>query len=153
MLAEPDGSRLRRREARTAYPKDEAEAIALANDTPFGLAAYFYARDIGRVWRVAEQVEGTRGKSNCAGKIWGEGSPCQAGQDGEVAGHQRPLGHSWHQGAGPAERQTQRRPRRTALVVTHGHQDLLGRARHAGGAQLSDCNNAGSSRAHHVYTV
>lgn len=35
----------------------EAEAIALANDTPFGLAAYCYARDIGRVWRVAEALE------------------------------------------------------------------------------------------------
>jgi succinate-semialdehyde dehydrogenase/glutarate-semialdehyde dehydrogenase len=33
------------------------EAIALANDTPFGLAAYFYGRDIGRVWRVAEALE------------------------------------------------------------------------------------------------
>jgi hypothetical protein len=33
------------------------EAIALANDTEFGLAAYFYARDIGRVWRVAEAIE------------------------------------------------------------------------------------------------
>ncbi|MEI7969926.1 MAG: NADP-dependent succinate-semialdehyde dehydrogenase [Betaproteobacteria bacterium] len=35
----------------------EAEAIALANDTEFGLAAYFYARDVGRVWRVAEGIE------------------------------------------------------------------------------------------------
>ncbi len=35
----------------------EAEVIALANDTPFGLAAYFYARDVGRVWRVAEAIE------------------------------------------------------------------------------------------------
>jgi succinate-semialdehyde dehydrogenase/glutarate-semialdehyde dehydrogenase len=35
----------------------EEEAIRLANDTPFGLAAYFHARDIGRVWRVAEQLE------------------------------------------------------------------------------------------------
>src|SRR5689334_10441440 len=35
----------------------EAEAIALANDTEFGLAAYFYGRDIGRVWRVAEALE------------------------------------------------------------------------------------------------
>jgi len=35
----------------------EAEAIAIANDTEFGLAAYFYARDIGRVWRVAEGLE------------------------------------------------------------------------------------------------
>ena len=37
--------------------KDEAEAIAIANDTNVGLAAYFYSRDIGRVWRVAEQLE------------------------------------------------------------------------------------------------
>ena len=37
--------------------QDEAEAIAMANDTPFGLAAYFYARDVGRVWRVAEALE------------------------------------------------------------------------------------------------
>jgi succinate-semialdehyde dehydrogenase/glutarate-semialdehyde dehydrogenase len=35
----------------------EAEVIALANDTPYGLAAYFYARDIGRVWRVSEALE------------------------------------------------------------------------------------------------
>ncbi len=35
----------------------EAEAIAMANDTEFGLAAYFYARDIGRIWRVAEGLE------------------------------------------------------------------------------------------------
>ncbi|MFZ3033031.1 MAG: NAD-dependent succinate-semialdehyde dehydrogenase [Parvibaculum sp.] len=37
--------------------KTEAEAIALANDTPFGLASYFYSRDIGRVWRVAQALE------------------------------------------------------------------------------------------------
>ncbi len=37
--------------------KSEAEAIALANDTEFGLAAYFYGRDIARVWRVAEALE------------------------------------------------------------------------------------------------
>jgi succinate-semialdehyde dehydrogenase/glutarate-semialdehyde dehydrogenase len=35
----------------------EAEAIRMANDTEFGLAAYFYARDIGRVWRVADALE------------------------------------------------------------------------------------------------
>lgn len=35
----------------------EEEAIAFANDTPYGLAAYFYARDIGRVWRVSEALE------------------------------------------------------------------------------------------------
>ena len=36
---------------------NDAEAIALANDTEFGLAAYFYGRDIGRIWRVAEALE------------------------------------------------------------------------------------------------
>lgn len=36
---------------------DEAEVIHLANDTEFGLASYFYARDLGRVWRVAEALE------------------------------------------------------------------------------------------------
>ncbi|MGC2857759.1 NAD-dependent succinate-semialdehyde dehydrogenase [Novispirillum sp. DQ9] len=35
----------------------EDEAIRMANDTPYGLAAYFYARDIGRVWRVSERLE------------------------------------------------------------------------------------------------
>ena len=37
--------------------KTEEEALARANDTEFGLAAYFYARDLGRVWRVAEAIE------------------------------------------------------------------------------------------------
>src|SRR4051794_7776334 len=37
--------------------KTEEEAVALANDTPFGLAAYFYSRDIGRIFRVAEAIE------------------------------------------------------------------------------------------------
>ena len=35
----------------------EEEAIGMANDTVYGLAAYFYSRDIGRVWRVAEALE------------------------------------------------------------------------------------------------
>jgi succinate-semialdehyde dehydrogenase/glutarate-semialdehyde dehydrogenase len=35
----------------------EDEAIQLANDTPFGLAAYFYARDVGRIFRVSEKLE------------------------------------------------------------------------------------------------
>jgi succinate-semialdehyde dehydrogenase/glutarate-semialdehyde dehydrogenase len=37
--------------------KDEAEAIRMANDTEFGLASYFYARDVGRIVRVAEALE------------------------------------------------------------------------------------------------
>jgi len=37
--------------------KTEEEAIAMANDTEFGLASYFFARDLGRVWRVAEALE------------------------------------------------------------------------------------------------
>lgn len=35
----------------------EDEAVKLANDTEFGLAGYFYAKDISRVWRVAERLE------------------------------------------------------------------------------------------------
>ena len=35
----------------------EQEAVQLANDTPYGLAAYFYSRDLGRVWRVSEGLE------------------------------------------------------------------------------------------------
>jgi succinate-semialdehyde dehydrogenase/glutarate-semialdehyde dehydrogenase len=35
----------------------EAEVLAMANDTEFGLASYFYSRDIGRIWRVAEGLE------------------------------------------------------------------------------------------------
>ena len=35
----------------------EAEAIEMANDTPFGLAAYFYTRDLGRAFRVGEALE------------------------------------------------------------------------------------------------
>ena len=37
--------------------KTEEDAIAIANDTEFGLACYFYARDVGRIWRVAEGLE------------------------------------------------------------------------------------------------
>ena len=37
--------------------KTEEEAIQMANDTEFGLAAYFYARDVGRVWRVGDALE------------------------------------------------------------------------------------------------
>ena len=37
--------------------KTEAEAIEMANNTEFGLACYFYSRDIGRIWRVAEGLE------------------------------------------------------------------------------------------------
>jgi succinate-semialdehyde dehydrogenase/glutarate-semialdehyde dehydrogenase len=37
--------------------KEDREAVALANETPYGLAAYFYSRDIGRIWRTAEALE------------------------------------------------------------------------------------------------
>jgi succinate-semialdehyde dehydrogenase/glutarate-semialdehyde dehydrogenase len=37
--------------------KTEAEAIRLANDTPYGLAAYFYSRDLNRMWRMSEGLE------------------------------------------------------------------------------------------------
>ena len=37
--------------------KTEEEAVAMANDTEFGLACYFYSRDVGRIWRVSEGLE------------------------------------------------------------------------------------------------
>ena len=37
--------------------KTEEEVIAAANNSEFGLASYFYSRDIGRIWRVAEALE------------------------------------------------------------------------------------------------
>jgi succinate-semialdehyde dehydrogenase/glutarate-semialdehyde dehydrogenase len=37
--------------------RTEDEAIRMANDTPFGLAAYFYSRDLARTWRVSEALE------------------------------------------------------------------------------------------------
>ena len=37
--------------------KTEAEAISMANDSEYGLAAYFYSRDVGRAWRVTESLE------------------------------------------------------------------------------------------------
>jgi succinate-semialdehyde dehydrogenase/glutarate-semialdehyde dehydrogenase len=37
--------------------RSEAEAIAMANDTEFGLAAYLYTRDLARSWRVSEAIE------------------------------------------------------------------------------------------------
>jgi succinate-semialdehyde dehydrogenase / glutarate-semialdehyde dehydrogenase len=37
--------------------RTDDEAITMANDTVFGLAAYFYSRDFGRIWRVAEGLE------------------------------------------------------------------------------------------------
>lgn len=50
-----------RRDVRPLAPlfrfKDEADVIAQANDTEFGLAAYFYARDLSRVFRVGEALE------------------------------------------------------------------------------------------------
>jgi succinate-semialdehyde dehydrogenase/glutarate-semialdehyde dehydrogenase len=37
--------------------KTDADAVRMSNDTEFGLASYFYSRDIGRIWKVAEQLE------------------------------------------------------------------------------------------------
>jgi succinate-semialdehyde dehydrogenase/glutarate-semialdehyde dehydrogenase len=37
--------------------RDEAEAVRIANDTPYGLAAYLFARDASRIWRVAGALE------------------------------------------------------------------------------------------------
>jgi succinate-semialdehyde dehydrogenase/glutarate-semialdehyde dehydrogenase len=37
--------------------KTEEEAVAMANNTPFGLASYFYSQNIARIWRVSEALE------------------------------------------------------------------------------------------------
>ncbi len=37
--------------------KTEADAVQMANDTPYGLASYFYSRDMARIWRVSEGLE------------------------------------------------------------------------------------------------
>jgi len=37
--------------------REESDVVRQANDTPFGLAAYFYSRDIARIWRVADKLE------------------------------------------------------------------------------------------------
>jgi succinate-semialdehyde dehydrogenase/glutarate-semialdehyde dehydrogenase len=37
--------------------RNEQDAVRMANDTEFGLASYFYSRDIGRIWRIAEALE------------------------------------------------------------------------------------------------
>jgi len=37
--------------------RDETEVLRQANDTPYGLAAYFYSRDVARIWRVADKLE------------------------------------------------------------------------------------------------
>jgi succinate-semialdehyde dehydrogenase/glutarate-semialdehyde dehydrogenase len=36
---------------------DEDQALRMANDTEYGLAAYFYSRDVGRIWRTTEALE------------------------------------------------------------------------------------------------
>jgi succinate-semialdehyde dehydrogenase/glutarate-semialdehyde dehydrogenase len=62
LLDVPGGTRLMNEEtfgpvAPLTRFSSEQEVIAMSNDTEFGLAAYFYTRDIGRVWRVAEALE------------------------------------------------------------------------------------------------
>ena len=67
--------------------KTEDEAVKMANDTEFGLASYFYSRDIGRIWRVAEALKyGIVGLNE--GIISTEIAPASAGA---VAGP-RPVG-------------------------------------------------------------
>ncbi|KAK9709064.1 hypothetical protein K7432_009279 [Basidiobolus ranarum] len=52
----------------------EEEAVELANDTPFGLAGYFYSKDMGRIWRVAEAMEVGMVGVNC-GSVSFEAAP------------------------------------------------------------------------------
>ena len=57
MRGEASASRLPSTEALVDAVKTDDEAVKMANDTELGLAAYFYSRDIGRIWRVAEALE------------------------------------------------------------------------------------------------
>ena len=69
----------------------EDEAIAIANDTPYGLAAYFYARDVGRVWRVSDALEyGMVGINT--GFISTEVAPSAASRSRGSAGRARTTG-------------------------------------------------------------
>ena len=57
----------------------------LANDTEYGLAAYFYTKDLRRAWRIAEQLEygmvrkGGGGLGSCSCMVWGLRSCCRRG--------------------------------------------------------------------------
>ena len=52
----------------------EDEAVAMANDTEFGLASYFYSRDIGPIWRVSEGLDVRHGRGEL-GHPFGRGGP------------------------------------------------------------------------------
>src|SRR3974390_2557793 len=60
--------------------KDEADVIAMCNKSPYGLASYFYARDLGRVWRGAEGRESGMVGGN-HGMITTEGAPFGGGTE------------------------------------------------------------------------
>jgi succinate-semialdehyde dehydrogenase / glutarate-semialdehyde dehydrogenase len=40
-----------------AIARFSEEVVRIANDTPYGLSAYFYSRDVGRIWRVSEALD------------------------------------------------------------------------------------------------
>ena len=69
--------------------KTEADAVKMANDTEFGLASYFYSRDIGRIWRVA-------GPSNTASS-----ASTRASSRRNPAGEIAPFGGMKESGIGP----------------------------------------------------
>jgi succinate-semialdehyde dehydrogenase / glutarate-semialdehyde dehydrogenase len=79
--------------------KNEDEAVKMANDTEFGLAPYFYSRDIGRIWRVAEALE--------YGIVGINEGIISAKFNGEIA----PLGGMKKSGIGPIWRVTTVRSR------------------------------------------
>lgn len=70
---------------------DEAEVVQLANDTPFGLAAYFYTRDMARAWRVADALESgivglNEGAISSAAAPFGGVKESGYGREGSVLG-------------------------------------------------------------------
>ena len=90
--------------------KTEEEAIKLANDTEFGLASYFYARDVGRIFRVAEALEyGIIGINE--GIISTEVAPF-GGMKSSGLGHEDQCGWSTPRCANPAQGAALRLPGR-----------------------------------------
>ena len=97
---------------------DEDEAISMANNTQFGLASYFYARDLGRVWRVAEALE-----SGIVGI-----------NEGIISNEVAPFGGIKESGIGLRGLQVRHRRLHRDQVPVHGrHRRLIGRCRRRAG--------------------
>ena len=121
--------------------KDEADVIAKANDTQFGLASYFYARDLGRVWRVAEALEyGIVGINT--GAISSE--LARSGREG--IGHRPRRLAPWRRGVRRAEIHADGRTGPVGLTVASFGVLILSQYLGAAGIEFVDSNFAPTPR-------